>query len=298
MITIHHEKETDFSKNGYGAIDNYVMNQEVFWEMNGQFYAYLEYPAFLDKTDYLVNKNILRIPVPFMDDQLFRIYRTRKVLGFIQVEARHIFYDLMDNLIEDTNIVGKNGSQAVQQLLAATQYGHQFTGLSDITTTNNARMVRYNPVEALLDDTQANTFVSRWGGEVVRDNFMIRMAKQMGSDRGVHIQHKKDLLGYEATIDESTVVTRIMPIGFDGLKLPELYIDSPLIDLNNPKIRVIKYDDVKAATGMYAEDEDALPIAEAYALLRKYAKEEFSVNHLDEPETTVMVNFASLHNTK
>src|SRR5699024_5165880 len=158
------------------------------------------------------NKNILRVPVPFMEDQLFRIYRVRKVLGFIQVEARHIFYDLMDNLIEDTNIVGKTGSQAIQQLLGATQYEHRFIGLSDISTSNNARMVRYNPVEALLDDSKANTFVSRWGGEIVRDNFLIRMARQMGTDRGVRIQHRKDLTAYIATIDESTVVTRIMPV--------------------------------------------------------------------------------------
>lgn len=298
MITIHHEKETDFSKNGYGAIDDYVMSQEVTWEMNGQFYAYLEYPAFLDKSAYLVNKNILRVPVPFMEDQLFRIYRVRKVLGFIQVEARHIFYDLMDNLIEDTNIVGKTGSQAIQQLLGATQYEHRFIGFSDISTSNNARMVRYNPVEALLDDSKANTFVSRWGGEVVRDNFVIRMVRQMGTDRGVRIQHRKDLTAYIATIDESTVVTRIMPVGFDGLKLPELYIDSPLLDPDNPKIGVIRYENVKAAIGEYADDNGAVPLEEAYELLREHARAEFNTNHLDEPEMTVTVNFVTLHNTK
>uniref|UniRef100_UPI0035A123F6 phage tail spike protein n=1 Tax=Jeotgalibaca porci TaxID=1868793 RepID=UPI0035A123F6 len=298
MITIHHEKETDFSKNGYGAIDDYIVNPNVGWELNGEFYASLEYPSFLEKASYLKNKNILRLPVPFMQDQLFRIYRTRKVLGFVQVEARHIFYDLLDNLIEDTNIVEKNGALALQQLLGATQYPHRFVGLSDIALSRTARMVRYNPVEALLDDSQANTFISRWGGELVRDNFTIRMAKQMGTDRGVHIQHKKDLTGYEATVDGSTVATRIMPTGFDGLRLPELYVDSPLLDPDNPKIKVIKYKDVKAAVGEYADDEDALPIEEAHSLLRQYAAEEYSVNHLDEPETVVSVNFVTLHNTK
>lgn len=297
LITIHREKETDFEKNGFGAIDNYIVNPEVDWEMNGKFQLSFAYPSFLEKSVYLKNKNIVRAPVPFMQDQLFRIYRTRKVLGFIEVEARHIFYDLLDNLIEDTNIVGKNGQVALQQLLGATQYPHRFMGLSDIETINSARMVRYNPIEALLDDSISNTFVRRWGGELVRDNFTIRMARQMGTNRGVHIQHKKDLTGYEATIDESTVVTRIMPIGFDGLKLPELYVDSPLIDLDNPKIHVIKYDNVKAAVGEYANDEDAIPIENAYNLLRQYANEEYSVNHLDEPETVVSVDFVTLHNT-
>lgn len=297
LITIHREKETDFTKNGYGSIDEYIVDPEVTWEMNGEFRVDFEYPMFLDDSKYLINRNIVRVPVPFMQDQLFRIYRTRKTLGFIEVEARHIFYDLIDNLVEDTFIVDRNGQGAIQQLLNATQFVHKFEGLSNITNTANARMVRYNPVEALLDDGKANSFVSRWGGEILRDNFRINMLQEMGSNRGVHIEHKKDLLGYEATIDESTIATRIYPRGFDGLELPERYIDSPLLDSNHPKIKIINYSDVKAAVGEYADDEDAIPLEEALSLLRQYAEEEYTTHHIDEPETVVNVDFVTLNNT-
>lgn len=294
---MHHEKETDFTKNGYGSLDEYIVDPEVIWEMNGEFRADFEYPMFLDDSKYLINRNIVRVPVPFMQDQLFRIYRTRKTLGFIEVEARHIFYDLIDNLVEDTFIVGRNGQGAIQQLLNATQFAHKFEGLSNITSTANARMVRYNPVEALLDDGKANSFVSRWGGEILRDNFRINMLQQLGSNRGVHIEHKKDLLGYEATIDESTIATRIYPRGFDGLELPERYIDSLLLDPDHPKIKIINYSDVKAAVGEYAEDEDAIPLEDAYSLLRQYAEDEYTIHHIDEPETVVNVDFVTLNNT-
>src|SRR5699024_10947768 len=125
------------------------------------------------------------------------------------------FYDLIDNLIEDTNVVGKNGLGALTQLLNATQYTHKFKAFSDIDSIRNMRIVRYNPVKALLDDSEDNTYVNRWGGELYRDNYNIHMRKRLGTNRGVRIEHKKDLLGYEATIDESTIATRIMPKGFD-----------------------------------------------------------------------------------
>lgn len=308
MITLHHEKETDFTKNGFGDFSNAIINPEVSWEMNGEFKITFEYPLFelasfaakprKEIIENLTNRNIVRAPVPYMDDQLFRIYRTKEVLGYIQVEARHIFYDLIDNLIEDTNVVGKNGLGALTQLLNATQYTHKFKAFSDIDSIRNMRIVRYNPVKALLDDSEDNTYVNRWGGELYRDNYNIHMRKRLGTNRGVRIEHKKDLLGYEATIDESTIATRIMPKGFDGLLLPEKYVDSPLLDPDNPKIRVIEYSDVKAAIGDYADDEDALPIEEAYAELRRLVKEEYSTHHVDEPETIIHVDFVTLENTK
>ena len=298
MITIHQEKETDFTKNGYGTLDDYIINPEISWEMNGEFVLNFDYPVFARYSKFLTDENIVRAPVPYMDDQLFRVYRPIPRLGYIQVTAKHIFYDLNDNFVEDTNVVGKNGLGALNQILNATQYPHRFNAFSDIDTVGNARIVRYNPVEALLDDSKDNTFINRWGGEVYRDNFNIHMRKRLGSNRGVRIEHKKDLTGFESEMDFSTVITRIMPKGFDGLLLPEKYVDSPLLDPDRPKIRVVEYSEVKAAVGDYADDEDALPLNEAYAELRRLAKEEYSIHHVDEPKTVIHVDFVTLENTK
>lgn len=299
MITLHHEKETDFSKNGYGVLDDYVLEDEGgSWELNGEFKIALELPAITKFTEHVKEHNIIQAPVPFMDRQRFRIYFVDKTLNSIIVEARHIFYDLLDNWIEDTNIVGQNGHRAIQQLLNNTQYPHPFTGSSNINGTANARMVRMNPVEAVLDDGKANTFISRWGGELVRNNHRIEMLRRRGSDKGVTIQHRKDLLGYNASVDTSTIVTRIQPVGFDGLMLPERYIDSPKMDPSHPVIAEIAYRDVKAAIGENEDDEDAIPLEEAYEELRRLAREEFEINNADEPETVVNVDFVALHNTE
>ena len=125
-------------------------------------------------------------------------------------------------------------------------------------------------MEALLDASQDNSFVNRWGGELKRDNFDVKMLQNRGMDRGVVIRHKKDLLGYEGNVDWKSPITRIMPQGFDGLFLPEKYVDSPLINkYPHPKIKVIECKHIKATIGENADDEDAVPLEEAYRLLRQ-----------------------------
>ncbi|WP_277996062.1 phage tail spike protein, partial [Bacillus thuringiensis] len=80
---------------------------------------------------------------------------------------------------------------------AGCQYKHPFQFYSDVPKIASARIVRKNPVEALLDSSQDNSFVNRWGGELKRDNFDVKMLQNRGMDRGIVIRHKKDLLGYE-----------------------------------------------------------------------------------------------------
>lgn len=299
LITLHDQYEKDFSKNGFGRIDDYISEDTGgTWELNGEFKIAFAVPITCPLVDKLKKKNIIKAPVPFMEDQLFRIYRVEEGLSTISIEARHIFYDLLDNWVEDTNVVSKEGNGALNQILSATLYGHRFEAWSNIGGKNNARIVRMNPVQAFLDDEKDNSFISRWGGELYRNNFRIEMLTRVGEDNGVEIRQKRELTGYKSTVDYSTVYTRIHPVGFDGLTLPEKYIDSPLMDPAHPIVTEIKYRDIKAAVGEYADDEDAVPLAEAYKLLRQAAKDEFSSNHIDEPETVVNVDFVALNNTQ
>ncbi|WP_208560634.1 phage tail spike protein [Marinilactibacillus kalidii] len=298
MITLHDKNETDFQKNGLGLLDNLIFNQQGIWELNDQFKISFEIPALTELAEHIKERNIVQAPVPFTERQLFRIYRIEKTLDSIHVEARHIFYDLLDNWIEDTKIVNQAGNTAIQQLLSKTQYTHKFIASSNIDTIASTEFARVNPIEALLDDGKDHTFLSRWGGELVRNNFRIEMLKRMGVDRGVKIEHKKDLLGYNATIDVSTIVTRIQPVGAGGLMLPERYVDSPRIDPDHPIIAEVSYQDIKAADGELKEDKDAVPIEQAYNMLREAAKAEFKNRHIDEPETVIEVDFVALHNTE
>ena len=297
MIILYKKDETDFAYNGLGVLDSHISNQIVEESYNGLYALQFDYPIFALHGDELTEEKIVKAPTPD-GDQLFRVYKVMPSMGIKTVTCYHIFYDLADNFIEDINIILMDGDIAVKKISAGTQYSHKFTMSSNITTVASARMVRKNAVQALLDDGEDNTFISRWGGEIRRNNFAVQMLDTRGVDNGVTIRHRKNLISYEAEIDLSGVVTRIMPYGFDGLMLPEKYVDSPLIgNYTHPKIRKIEYTDIKAAVGDYADDEDAVPLSEAYGLLRAAAKKEYSVFHIDVPAANYKVVLLNLRNT-
>lgn len=214
MISIFNKTETNFTHNGLGNLDDYLINPVVTEELNGIFMLDFDYPIHAPHSDELLPEMIVRAPVPDMVDQLFRISERSDALdGLLHIVAYHIFYDLAKNLIEDTYLVNKTGAGALTQMLSATQFAHSFTSSSNILTANNARLVRLNPVEVLLDEGLDNGFLARWGGEIIRDNFHISMNNTRGSDNGVQIRDKKNLTGYQADVDYSGIVTRIMPEG-------------------------------------------------------------------------------------
>ncbi|WP_324656659.1 phage tail spike protein [Bacillus cereus] len=298
MITLYEPNETDFTNNGIGTLDKNIYNTTVEEELNGLFLFSFSYPLFAPHGLEIEGMSIFKVPTPD-GEQLFRVAAPKVSMGEITAQCYHIFYDLTENLIEDIFAETTNGNGAMNRMSAGCQYKHPFQFYSDVPKIASARIVRKNPVEALLDSSQDNSFVNRWGGELKRDNFDVKMLLNRGMDRGVVIRHKKDLLGYEGNVDWKSPITRIMPQGFDGLFLPEKYVDSPLINkYPHPKIKVVEFKHIKAAIGENADDEDAVPLEEAYRLLRQAAKDMFAIQKVDQPKATYNVKFQELSQTE
>ncbi|PHA89455.1 hypothetical protein COE74_09495 [Bacillus toyonensis] len=298
MIVLYEPNETDFTDNGIGILDKYIYGATVEEVLNGLFVFKFSYPLFAPYGNEINGMSIIKVPTPD-GDQLFRIASYNPSMGELTAQCYHIFYDLTENLIEDIYIDNQTGNTAMDRIATGCQYKHPFTFSSDLTKVASSRIVRKNPVEIILDNSQENAFVNRWGGELKRDNFDVKMLRSRGRDRGVVIRHKKDLLGYEGVVDWKSPVTRIMPQGFNGLFLPEKYVDSPLINkYPHPKIRIVEFKDIKAAIGENAKDEDAVPLEEAYKLLRKASKDMFDNQHVDQPKGTYKVSFQELSQTE
>lgn len=298
LITLYKPNETDFTHNGIGILDNNIYEAEIEEILNGVYTLIFKYPLFSPHGLDIIGQSIIKAPTPD-GEQLFRVANPHPTNGEVQVFCYHIFYDLVDNFIEDTNIVGKSGMGALDQVKGALQYPTKFDFYSDIENIANARLVRKNPVEFLLDNGQDNSFLNRWGGELLRDNFNVRMLAGRGKDRGVVIQHKKDLIGYEADIDWQSVITKIMPQGANELLLPEKYVTSTLVNKYvNPKIRKIDFPEVKAKIGDAANDDDALPLPDALNKLRALSIAMFNNQHVDQPLATYKIKFQELSQTE
>lgn len=296
-IELYPRDQTDFSHHGY-ALDD-ISNDIVTWQLNAKFTLTFDYPMFSEHAGDLVAENIVRVPVPG-GKAAFRIAQVIKSMGHLSITAYHVFWDLNDDFIADTNIVDKDGQGALDQIMRAANYPTGFKVLSTIGNVTNARLVRMSIINALMG-TDDNTFLNRWGGEFDWQDFSFSVNPRLGKDRGVHFEYAHNLTGYEATKDSSGIITRLLPEGYNGLLLPELYVDSPKLgNYRKPKIGTKTYQDIKAIdeTQATGNQEGAVPVQEAYELLRAAAAKEFSESHIDEAKWTYKLNVALLENTE
>lgn len=297
LIRLYEQDTTDFSNNGLKILN--PTSAKITRNL-------IEYTYQLELTHLLDEKGMMLTEERILgyNGQYFRISSIRRNLKEVSVIAKHIFFDLNKNFIEDINIKNKTGSMALAHILDGTSYPHSFSATSDIDTVASSRLVRKNVVSALIGDTD-NSFINRWGGELDIDGFTFKLNEQIGKDNGYTIQYGKNLTGLDLQLNMLEVVTRIRPVGFDGIEIDGLYVDSPYIDnYALPIIKEIKYENVKwKGSPNYEEREDDDSyiydnLAEAQAKLIELATNEFVVNEIDLPKTTINIEFIELSKTE
>lgn len=216
MIKIFSAADTDFTSNGEVVISK-ATKANVHKADNGDYY--LDFECGLEYVDYIIANNIIVAPTP-QGDQAFRITSFDATRKKITAKAWHIFYDSANYLIADSYVVDKNCNDALDHLNTATDTQSPFTTLSNVQTIDSYRCVRTSLQEAI------SVLLQRWGGHLVRDNWNIKIMNSIGQDNGVTIQYKKNLKEITAKYDWSNVVTKLLPVGYDGLLLPQLYVYS------------------------------------------------------------------------
>ena len=235
MITIHEKTAKTFDTFGLGAlVPSHCVVEE---ELNGAYELELKHP-YDDggKWKRIERGRIIYASTP-RGMQPFRIYYVKPSMKEIAVNARHIFYDLLDNQCEPISHSG-TATAALAALQAAFAYPMPFIFDTDISLAGTLTTGRMNPVQALLsDDDEATSFVKGYGGELLRDGFRVSIKAALGQDRGVSIRYGKNLVGLEVTEDESEVKTRIICYGKNG----SVTLESPHIhDYIYPKIYTLE----------------------------------------------------------
>ena len=226
-------------------------------------------------------------------DQPFRIYRVVPTLTQVEVYARHIFYDLMDNMILSYKPEGPvGGTTAAHAVLDRCESAHDFTMYTDLTgTAEGLAFEHVNPVEAMLGD---EGIVGKYHAELARDWYDVYLVNRVGRDTDVEIRQGKNLLGISYDLDESGVVTRIVPTGEDKdghvLYLPEKHIDSP----NIGAYPHVKWGHLAVSD---AKEDDDTSKSDVYRKLREAAQTELD-NGCDLPTVTLDVDFLSVDDTE
>ena len=211
MIKLFQPTDTLFSSNGDKII--IPIRAKVHKEDNGSFYLDLE--TNLDYIDDLIEGNIIVANTP-QGDQAFRVGNVEKTRSKIKTRCYHVFYDSENYLIADSYVVDKNCNEALDYLNNATDNPSPFSTISDVPTINSFRCVRKSLYVAV------QTIIERWGGHLVRNNFNLGIRQNIGQDNGVTVRYAKNLKAITCQENWDNVVTKLMPVGQDGLLLNAL----------------------------------------------------------------------------
>lgn len=208
MIRVFEATDKSFTSNGDIVIQ--PARAKVTKEDNGDYYLDLE--ASVKYADYLTSGRIIVADTP-QGAQAFRISGVTKKSTKVSLKAWHVFYDSKNYLISDSYVVDMTANQALDHLNEATEPRSEFATISDVQTIGSFRCVRKSLYEAV------QTVVERWGGHLVRDNFRIELRQSIGADNGVTVRYRKNLKELTCEEDWSGVVTKLLPVGADGILL-------------------------------------------------------------------------------
>ena len=215
MIKLFGKTETSFSSNGDKVIN--AIKARIKKVDNGEFCLELE--TDLSYVSDFEEGRIVVAPTP-QGEQYFRIANVTKTKNKITTKCPHVFFDSKNYLIADSYAYQLDCNAALDHFNSATEPQSEFTTISDVAAVNSFRCVRKSLYEAI------QTIIERWGGHIVADKFNIGIRKNIGQDKGVVVRYAKNLQEITCSENWDKVVTKLMPVGKDGLLLPNKYVMS------------------------------------------------------------------------
>lgn len=221
MIRVFEANDKSFTSNGDCVIQ--PTKAKVTKDDNGDYYLDLE--ASTKYADYLTSGRLIVADTP-QGAQAFRISDVTKKSTKVSLKAWHVFYDSKNYLIADSYVVDMTANAALDHLNEATEPTSEFATVSDVQTIDSFRCVRKSLYEAI------QTVIERWGGHLVRDNFRIEIRQSIGADNGVTVRYGKNLKELTCKYDWGSVVTKLLPVGADGILLNDqnssasIYVES------------------------------------------------------------------------
>lgn len=302
MIQLYSPGNADYTQNGNITLLPSMANIHAI--LNGAWSAELSHPIDDEgRWKYIQEEAVIKMPSFLPDDQLFRIKKATKSDSGVVAEMEPIFYDSMgDCWLDDIRPTGDSGQTALNLMLSPNS---KYSGSSNISKAATAYYQNVNFMEALNGDIQ-QSFINRWGGEILFNNYTVIVNTEAGGDYGVELRYGKNIPtnGMSEEVDTRDVVTRIYPKGYNGVMMSNNgYVDSPLIN-NYPTIKsaTITFENIKMAADAQEGDEDNGSIicnsqSELDSQLTLACQQQFD-NGIDKPKVTISADMVLLQNTE
>ena len=230
MIKVYSADERLFDNNGLFIM--HPTKAQIYIEDNGDYYIDIE--TTIDDLEYIQEGMIVRVNTRW-GEQGFRLTNPKRRNNKITVRGYHLWKDSAKYVIVDSYVENKDCNDALDHINNACETPTPFITTSDISDIASARIIRKSLEEAIA------ILVDKYNGHLYRDNWTIGIVKNLGRDRQAVIKYGKNSTDIEATEDWDNVVTKILPVGYDGITLPEKFLIAD-IQYETPYTKVVKFD--------------------------------------------------------
>lgn len=274
MIKIFNATDTDFSTAGNIIINPLYCHEIKKKSLNG-WYIDVEIP--IKYKDYISKDKLCVVKTKSkLNPQAFRIaedikYTTKK----IKFKAEHVMFDARKYVLLDVRPTNLNGLNGLKYINERTDKVSPFSISSNVENVNTTYLICKNLLEAWTISEE------KWGGVFDADNWNISFNQKVGNDNGATIAYGKNMQGFEIYEDWSNVCTKVLPVGPNGLILPEEYIESE-IQYETPYTKVKEFQ-----TELENEEQTEENLTTE---LRRKAKEYLSANSVPQVSYTINSN--------
>lgn len=282
MIKIYDGDVKSFINNGKIAIRPVEIKEYKKKSLNGWYIEVevsIKYAKYIVKDDLCVIKSKSKL-----NPQAFRIGDPTKNSKTIRFTAYHVMFDSQNYMLDDVRPINKNALNALEYINNRTNKKSPFSYSSNITKLATAYFQLKSLYEAWV------IIEERWGGCFDADNWNIILSDNLGKNVGEMLVYQKNLEDLSIVEDWSDVVTELFPVGPDGLKLPEKYIESDI------KYKIPYSKTVEFTSDLENYDEDGneieIPQEDLISELREKATEYLNNNKYPKVSYEITTNIS------
>ena len=196
---------TDNYKDGFPLSKAY--DDTIYQKGNGEYYLKFRFPV--DR--FGVWKHLTCETILKADDtrglQLFKIKKINKINGYIRVYCKHISDDLNYIGVDKLSVTNATGRRVMEALAGSTTEPHNFIFNSDIATMHTLNLSNTTAGKILSKDK--HSIIGQWGGELVRDNFLVDLKARAGVDTEILFMNKKNVKNLDNAISTENLTTRL-----------------------------------------------------------------------------------------
>lgn len=259
MIRVYGAQEREFLSNGMGTIMPLSCLEEKQISLNGW---YIDVTADISYADKLLSGNIVLAKTKEKGVQPFRIKSPDKKDKKISFRAHHVAFDADNYILDDVRPENLSCDSFMKYINERTDAESPFQVSGNAFGISTHYFVRKSLLEA-FSIIQEEEFDCLFDFD--RFRIMCMAPSDIGKDEGFSVVYGKNIQGVKIFENWDDVCTKVMPVGPNGLTIPELYVKSD-IQYEIPYTKVKNFE-------IETENENGedLPLEEQYNLLREAA---------------------------